>query len=69
MTDNADGKKKITVEQQNNGDHVAYINQNNQEFEIEYGADRQAQMGGAYYTQAKTQNLNPASQGGPENFL
>ena len=61
MTDNLDGKKKITVEQQNNGDHVAYINQNNQEFEIEYGADRQSQMGGAYYAQAKTNNFNPAS--------
>lgn len=36
MTDNAENKRKITVERQD-GDAVAYINANDQEFEIEYG--------------------------------
>ena len=68
MSEDANNKKKITVEQQQKSDNIAYINMNQQEFEIEYGNDRQgnAQMGGAYHQMTKGQTPNIVSQGGPE---
>lgn len=41
ISDNPDNKKKVTMEQKEDGqfqnNNVAYINENKQEFEIEYG--------------------------------